>query len=73
MTLPLLLSHLVTADICVQIEPGQSDQAFALRPACVILPFFEPFFEPLDKGNILRCRSIRRGLHPGRKLLDIRG
>jgi hypothetical protein len=37
------------------------------------LPFFEPFFDPLDKGNILRYRSIRRGLHPGLKLLDIRG
>jgi hypothetical protein len=74
MTLPLLLSDLVTADtFAYKLNPVNWTKLLRFGLLASFLPFFEPFFEPLDKDNILRYRSIRRGLHPGLKLLDIRG
>ena len=73
MTIPLLFHIWSLQTFAYKLNPVNRTKLVRFGLFAAFLPFFEPFFESLDQGKILRYWSIRRGIHRGLKLLDIRG
>jgi len=55
-----------------KLNPRDRAKLLCVSLLAAILSFFDAIFQPLDQGNVLRDRSVRRTFHRPFELLDVR-